>query len=201
MRRELPPDFSRRVEILAVGASAGGIDALFRLFGGVRPGPRVPVAVVLHLPPGHDSQLAPLLTHRLQFPAVEASPGQPLQGGRLHLAPPGYHLLVEPDRTLSLSCEPPVHWSRPSIDVLLQSCAHAYGPQAAAIVLTGANADGAAGLAAVAQAGGLTAVQDPAEAAHPAMPLAAITAARPDFVLPLDGLRRLARLLLEAPTP
>lgn len=201
MRRALPADFSRRVEILAVGASAGGIDALFRLFGGVQPGPRVPVAVVLHLPPGRDSQLAPLLAHRLHFPAVEASPGQPLQGGRLHLAPPGYHLLVEPDRTLSLSCEPPVHWSRPSIDVLLQSCAHAYGPQAAAIVLTGANADGAAGLAAVAQAGGLTAVQDPAEAAHPAMPLAAITAAQPDFVLPLDGLRRLARLLLEETAP
>ncbi len=201
MRRALPPGFRREVDLLAIGASAGGIDALLRLFEGVAPGPRVAVVVVLHLPPGHDSQLAALLQQRLHWPAREASPGQPLAAGMLHVAPPGYHLLVEPDRTLSLSCEPPVHWSRPSIDVLLQSCADACGQRMAALVLTGANADGAAGLAAVAEAGGLTAVQEPAEAAHAAMPQAAIAATGPDFVLPLDGLRALVRALVEAPAP
>ena len=109
----------------------------------------------------------------------------------MYIAPPGYHLLVEDDRSFSLSCDPPVLFSRPSIDVLLESCAEAYGPALAAFVLTGANEDGAQGLAHVKACGGLAAAQDPAEALHSTMPLAAIAAADPDFVLPLAGLRSL----------
>jgi signal transduction histidine kinase len=95
----------------------------------------------------------------------EAQPGAPVASGTVYFAPPGYHLLVEADRTFALSCDPPVLFSRPSIDVLLESCADVYGPELAGIVLTGANEDGARGLAAIKARGGLTAVQDPEEAA------------------------------------
>ncbi|RYF70517.1 MAG: chemotaxis protein CheB, partial [Comamonadaceae bacterium] len=97
----------------------------------------------------------------------------------------------EADRTFSLSCDPPVLFSRPSIDVLMESCADIYGPDMLGIVLTGANDDGARGLARIGAAGGMTAVQDPDEAAHTAMPMAAIKLADPDYVLPLAGLRTL----------
>jgi two-component system chemotaxis response regulator CheB len=98
---------------------------------------------------------------------------------------------VEADRTFSLSCEPPVLFSRPSIDVLMESCADAYGARVAGVVLTGASEDGARGLARIREAGGLAAVQSPQEAAHATMPAAAVAHARPQFVLPLAGLRSL----------
>ncbi|HZY19069.1 MAG TPA: chemotaxis protein CheB [Ramlibacter sp.] len=184
------------IEAVAIGASAGGIDALLQLLVGL-PGPwRVPVLVVLHLPDDHESRLVEVFAHRIRVTVEEARPGAPVVPGRLYFAPPGYHLLVEADRTFALSCEPPVLFSRPSIDVLLEACADVYGAALAGVVLTGANHDGAAGLAAVRQHGGWTAVQDPAEAAHAAMPLAAIEAAGPDHVLPLAQLREQLQSIL-----
>lgn len=191
MRRELPADFAFAAEAVAIGASAGGIDALFTLFDGLEPPVHAPVMVVLHLPEDHESRLVEVFGHRLRLPVREAQPHGPVAPGTVYFAPPGYHLLVEADQTFSLSCDPPVLFSRPSIDVLLDSCAEAYGPRLAALVLTGANEDGARGLARAKALGALTAVQDPAEAAHPTMPQAALAAAGPDFVLPLAGLRRL----------
>lgn len=191
MKRKLPPDFTCTAEAVAIGASAGGIDALFTLLGGLEPDFRAAVVVVLHLPEDHDSRLPELFAARTGVAVVEAQAGAPALGGMVHFAPPGYHLLVEEDHTFSLSCDPPVLFSRPAIDVLMQSCADAYGPRLAGLVLTGANEDGAAGLAAIKAAGGLAAVQDPAEAAHTTMPEAAIRTAHPDFVLPLAGLRTL----------
>ena len=185
-----------RAAAVAIGASAGGIDALFTLFEGLRAPLRASVVTVLHLPADHESRLVEVFTARLALPFEEARPGAPVEGGKLYFAPPGYHLLVEADRRFALSCDPPVLFSRPSIDVLLESCADAWGPELAAFVLTGANADGAQGLAAVAAAGGLTAVQDPAEAAYDTMPRAAIAAARPDHVLPLAGLRTLLHTVI-----
>jgi len=146
---------------------------------------------VLHLPEQHESKLPQVFGARLAVPVKEAEPHAPVTGGTVYFAPPGYHLLVEGDRSFSLSCDPPVLFSRPSIDVLLESCAEAYGDRLAGLVLTGANEDGARGLARIAELGGLTAVQDPAEAAHKAMPQAAVTAADPDYVLSLAALRRL----------
>jgi two-component system chemotaxis response regulator CheB len=196
MKAALAPGFRRSVEAVAIGTSAGGIEALFALFGALRPPLRGAVVAVLHLPEDHDSRLAEVFAARLALPVREARPGARLEGGCVYLAPPGYHLLLEHDRTFALSCEPPVLFSRPSIDVLMQSCADALGPQLAAMVLTGANEDGAAGLAAVHAAGGLTAVQEPAEAAHPTMPLAALRAVEPDYVLPLAQLGRLLQTVL-----
>jgi len=146
---------------------------------------------VLHLPEAHESRLPEVFSNRLGLPVEEAQPHAPVEAGTIYFAPPGYHLLVEADHTFSLSCDPPVLFSRPSIDVLMESCADLYGRQMAGIVLTGANEDGARGLACIGASGGLTAVQDPAEAAHAAMPLAAVKMANPDYVLPLAGLRRL----------
>ena len=191
MSGALPADFDFRAEAVAIGASAGGIDALFFLLDGLPSAMRAPIVIVLHLPEGHESRLPQLFASRLAVPVREAQPHAPVAGGTVYFAPPSYHLLVEADRSFSLSCDPPVLFSRPSINVMLESCADAYGSGLAGLVLSGANEDGALGLARVRALGGLTAVQDPAEAAHPAMPEAAIAAAEPDFVLPLAGLRRL----------
>ena len=179
------------VEAVAVGASAGGIDAVLTLFDGLAPPWGAAVILVMHLPDDHDSQLAAMFARRLGQGVREAAPGAPVEAGELHVAPAGYHLLVEADRTFSLSCDPPVLYSRPSIDVLFESCAEAYGGRLLGMVLSGANEDGARGLAVIKACGGLTAVQNPGEAAHPAMPEAAIRLANPEFVLPLSGLRDL----------
>jgi two-component system, chemotaxis family, protein-glutamate methylesterase/glutaminase len=188
MMHVLPADFSFAADAVLIGASAGGIDALFALLEGLQPPVRAPIVTVLHLPEDHDSQLAQVFGRRLHIPVREAEPHAPIAGGTLYFAPPGYHLLVEADRSFSLSCDPPVYYSRPSIDVLLESGAEAYGARLAALILSGANEDGARGLARVRQLGGLAAVQDPDEAAHRAMPDAAVALARPDYVLPLAGL-------------
>lgn len=196
MKRELSRDFAHQADAVAIGASAGGIDALFFLLDGLPRSFRAPVLVVLHLPEDHDSRLAELFTARTGASTEEAQPGAPAAPGKVYFAPPGYHLLVEADRTFALSCDPPVLFSRPSIDVLMESCADAWGDRLAGIVLTGANNDGARGLAAIKGAGGLAAVQDPAEAAHAAMPEAAIRAAHPDYVLPLAELRTLLHTVI-----
>ena len=191
MRREFPADHEFAAEAVAIGASAGGIDALITLLEGLQPPVHAPIVIVLHLPEAHESRLVEVFAHRMGVPVREAQPHAPVRPGTVFFAPPGYHLLVEADRSFSLSCDPPVLFSRPSIDVLLESCAEAYGNGLAGLVLTGANNDGAQGLARVKACGGLTAVQDPAEALHPTMPEAAIAATDPDFVLPLAGLRSL----------
>lgn len=191
MRQELPAEFAFAADAVAIGASAGGIDALFTLLKGLEPPLQAAVVIVLHLPEDHDSRLVEVFAHRTRVPVEEAQPHAPVSPGRIYFAPPGYHLLVEADRTFSLSCDPPVRFSRPSIDVLFESCAETYGPRLVGMVLTGANEDGSEGLARIKACGGLAAVQDPAEAAHSAMPLAAIAAAGPHYALPLAGLRRL----------
>ena len=191
MKHELPAGFAFAAQAVAIGASAGGIDALFALLGPLDRPARAPIILVLHLPEQYESRLVQVFGHRTRLSVEEAQPHSPVGDGTIYFAPPGYHLLVERDRSFSLSCDPPVHFSRPSIDVFFESCADTYGDRLLAMVLTGANDDGARGLAAVKAAGGLTAAQDPAEAMHPAMPEAAIRLADPDFVLPLAQLGRL----------
>ncbi|MDM0013916.1 chemotaxis protein CheB [Variovorax sp. J22P168] len=181
----------RRIEAVVVGASAGGVDALFTLLEGLPADWRLPVAVVIHLPESHESRLAEVFGHRLPFPVREAEDKAPVAAGTLYFAPPGYHLSIERERRFSLSCEPPVLFSRPAIDVLMASAADVYGPALAGVLLTGANDDGAQGLLRVHQAGGITVVQDPAEALVPTMPRAAIAAHAPDFVLSLRDIRML----------
>lgn len=182
---------AHRIEAVVIGASAGGVQALLAVLSGLPASFRLPIVAVLHLPEGRDSLLIELFQQRLPIAVREAADKEDIAPGTLYFAGPGYHLSVEMDRSFSLSCELPVQYARPSIDVLMASAADAYGPHLAGILLTGANFDGAAGLAKIGQRGGLTVVRDPAEAQVSTMPEAAIRTLSPDFILTLDSIRSL----------
>lgn len=177
------------IEAVVIGASAGGVHALLALLSDLPRSFRLPLIAVLHLPEGRDSQLAEIFQYRLPIAVREAADKEAIAPATLYFAGPAYHLSIEMDRTFSLSTEEPVHYSRPSIDVLMESAADCYGPALAGIVLTGANHDGAAGLACIKQQGGLTVVQDPAEAEVATMPEAAIRKLHPTFILGLSDIR------------
>ncbi|VVN02811.1 Chemotaxis response regulator protein-glutamate methylesterase [Pseudomonas fluorescens] len=179
------------VEAIVIGASAGGVEALLNILSPLRKGFALPIIVVLHLPDERRSHLAEVFARRVSLRVQEASDKTPVEAGTLYFATPGYHLSVEQDRTLSLSLEDRVHYSRPAIDFLLESAADAYGPKLAAVLLTGANRDGASGMAHVKQRGGLTIVQDPDEAQVAVMPRAALDVLQPDHILPIRGIGRL----------
>ncbi|KQY23770.1 chemotaxis protein CheB [Rhizobium sp. Root482] len=163
-----------RPEAVVIGASAGALEALSIILH-VLPGNfRMPIIVVVHVPPDKRSILAELFRAKCQLSVQEADDKEPIAGGTVYFAPADYHLLVESNKTLSLSSDEPVLFSRPSIDVLFESAADAYGMSLIAIVLTGANHDGAKGLRTVVDAGGAAIVQDPDSAFADAMPKAAI---------------------------
>ena len=183
------PTSTQSIEAVVIGASAGGVQALLTVLADLPRSFHLPLIVVLHLPEGRDSQLAEIFQYRLPIEVREAADKETILPGTLYFAGPGYHLLVEMDRTFSLSSEEPLHYSRPSINVLMESAADAYGPALAGILLTGANEDGATGMARIKQQGGLTVVQDPTEAAVPTMPEAAIRRQAPDFILKLASIR------------
>jgi two-component system chemotaxis response regulator CheB len=179
------------IEAIVIGASAGGVEALLSILGTLREGFTLPIIVVLHLPDQRCSQLAEVFARRVALPVLEACDKTPVDAGTLYFAAPGYHLSVEQDHSFSLSLEPRLHHSRPAIDYLFESASDAYGAHLAAILLTGANRDGARGLAHVKQHGGLTIVQDPQEAQVATMPQAALAMHQPDHILPIRGIGRL----------
>lgn len=181
----------RKVAAVVVGASAGGVEALLQLLSDLPRSFTLPVVTVLHLPDDRESQLASIFRKRSSLQVREAADKEDIKPGTLYFAGSGYHLSIEADHSFSLSCEARVHFSRPSIDVLMESAADAYGPALAGILLTGANHDGAAGLAKIARLGGLTIVQDPAEAQVPTMPEAAIRLLQPTLILRLQAIRNL----------
>ncbi len=189
------------VDAVVIGASAGGVDALMVLLAALPASWRLPVIAVLHLPETHESRLAEVFRARLTIDVRDAQDKAPIAPATLYFASPGYHLSIERDRHFSLSCEPPLHWSRPAIDLLMISAADAYGPALAGLLLTGANDDGAAGLARIHYAGGLTAVQDPSEAQVATMPQAALARHRPDHILALREMRELLLKLDAAHAP
>lgn len=189
---------SRRIDAVVVGASAGGIEALMTVLPGLAADFPVPVLVVLHLPRQTPSSLVEVFTPKCALTVAEAEDKVPLDGGAVFFAPPDYHLLVDRGPQLALSDDELVNYSRPSIDVLFESASELYDDRLAGIILSGANADGAAGLAAVGRAGGVTIVQRPADAYAQAMPAAAIACAHPDHVLPLSDI---AGLLTKLATP
>lgn len=170
------PDSVRTQQAVVIGASAGAVDALLQILPALPKDYALAVMIVVHLPPDSVSTLAPLLASRCQVMVKEGEDKEPVCAGTVYLAPPNYHLLIEPDFTLSLSSEEPVHFSRPSIDVLFESAADAYGSSVAGVVLTGGNADGANGLRRIDAAGGLAFVQRPDTAAYFEMPRAALLA-------------------------
>lgn len=162
------------VDAIVIGASAGAVEALSALLPPLRRDFPLPIIIVVHLPPDRRSAMAELFRAKCALDVCEAEDKDAIMAGIVYFAPPDYHLLVEADRTFSLSCDAPVLFSRPSIDVLFESAADAYGPRLLGIVLTGANGDGARGLKAIIDAGSQGIVQTPSSAFASAMPEAAL---------------------------
>ena len=187
------------IEAIVIGASAGGVEALLTIFAALPDGFGLPILAVLHLPDERRSQLAEVFGRRLSMPVVEARDKDVIMPGTLYFAGPRYHLSVEQDRSLSLSQEERVHHSRPAIDYLFASAADAYGKGLLAVLLTGANQDGAQGLAQVKAQGGTTVVQDPAEARVAVMPRAALALHTPDHILTLGRIGSLLASLEYSP--
>lgn len=172
---------------VAIGASWGGLDALKIVLGGLPPTFSLPVAIVQHRSSeSGDAGLVSYYDDLCSLPVCAVEDKQPIEPAHVYFAPSDYHLLVEPSH-FDLSEDLPIQFSRPSIDVLFEAAADAFGASTIGVVLTGMNEDGAAGLRAIKQAGGFTIVQEPSTAERSSMPAAAIAAVgRPDLVVPLD---------------
>lgn len=164
------------IQAIVIGASAGAVQALSAILPPLPGDYPLPVMVVVHVPPDRRNALTELFQTRCAMSVREAEDKEPIAPGVIYFAPPDYHLLVETPELLSLSTDEPVLHSRPSIDVLFESAADAFGEALVGVILTGANQDGAEGLKAVAEAGGVAVVEDPASAAASAMPEAALAA-------------------------
>jgi two-component system chemotaxis response regulator CheB len=177
----------RRPELVAVGTSLGGLNALTRLLGALPDRFRVPLVVVQHrtMSP-NGGGLEKVLQDHTRLTVVEAEDKMSLEPGRIYLAPADYHLMIEEPGRVALSTDAPVRSARPSIDVLFQTAADAYGDAVLGVILTGASADGAEGLAAIKGRGGRAIVEDPGTAECRTMPAAALAATAVDYVLPLD---------------
>jgi two-component system chemotaxis response regulator CheB len=188
-----------RIEAVVIGGSAGAFNALRVLLPALPGGLALPVMVVIHLPPDRPSAIADIFRRTGAVGVKEADDKEALAPGTVYFAPPGYHLLVEADRSLALSADEAVHHSRPSIDVLFESAADAFGDRLLGVVLSGANEDGAAGLKAVVDGGGQAIVQAPETAEHPVMPAAAVRATTPDAVLPVDAIAEIFSRLSRGP--
>lgn len=176
----------RGKRVVVVGVSTGGVEALRRILQPLPPDFPLPILVVAHISPDSGNGLALLLDELCEIRVTEGGDFVPLEGGTVYVAPPGYHMLLEPDGTTSLSLDPPVCHARPSVDVLFESAAMAYGSGVIGIILTGAGFDGREGIAAVARAGGTTIVQDPADAVADLMPRSALSVVTPDHLVPLE---------------
>lgn len=184
---------------VAIGASAGGVQALSAILPALPVDYPLPVLVVVHVPPDRDNALVPLFQSKCRVAVKEAEDKEPALPGVVYFAPSDYHLMVELDGSLALSSDEHVNHSRPSIDVLFETAADAFGPGVAGVVLTGANSDGANGLRAIVEAGGQALVEDPAAAYAQAMPAAAVAACPAADVLPLPAIA--PHLLSLAPVP
>lgn len=185
----------REIEAIVLGGSIGAFDALLAILAELPDGYSLPMALVVHLPPSRPTALPSLLAARCSLSVKEAEDKEHLAAGTVYVAPPNYHLLIERDRSLSLSADDPVHFSRPSIDVLFESAADAFGSALAGVLLTGGNEDGARGLASIGEAGGMTIVQSPDSAVVATMPQAALRLTHVDHVLPPREIGRLLRRL------
>jgi two-component system, chemotaxis family, protein-glutamate methylesterase/glutaminase len=186
---------ARRIDAVVMGASAGGVDALCEILPAVPVHLRAPILIVLHLRRDRASLLPSIFAAKCRRPVREPMDKDPIEPGVVYVAPPDYHMLVDAGPQVALSADGLVNFSRPSIDVLFESAADFYGERLLGIILTGANEDGAVGLAAVHRAGGVTVVQEPEGAQAPFMVVSALKRTPADFVLPLAEIASLLRAL------
>jgi two-component system, chemotaxis family, protein-glutamate methylesterase/glutaminase len=171
---------------VVIGTSAGALDALSILLPLMPQGYPLPIIIVIHIPPDKKSVLTSILQAKCKLDVREAEDKEPIIPGTVYLAAPDYHLLIETDHRLSLSSDDPVLFSRPSIDVLFESAADAYKEGLVGVILTGGSDDGANGLKAIADAGGIALVQNPEQSFAPSMPRAAISRVPEAHVLNLE---------------
>jgi len=171
------------LDAIVIGGSAGVLDVLRVLLAALPASLRVPVAIVVHLPARAHTAIHQSLQSVTTLPMRQADDKEPLQGGAIYFASPGYHLLIESNGTAAHSLDEPVYYSRPSIDVLFETASEVYKRRLLGILLTGASPDGAQGLQAIHDAGGMTIVQDPDTCEADTMPRAALSRLSPDFVL------------------
>ncbi len=179
---------------IVIGVSAGGLNALRKIFSILPEDFKTPLIIVQHVSPNSNSEWIGFMNNKSRLHLKEADEKEKITSGHAYFAPPNYHLLIEKNQTFSLTIDERVNFSRPSIDVLFESAAEAYHNKLIGIVLTGANNDGTAGLKKIKEAGGLTIVQDPLNAEVPYMPQYAI-AIDPDYILPLDKIIELLIML------
>jgi two-component system, chemotaxis family, protein-glutamate methylesterase/glutaminase len=186
------------IEIVAIGASLGGLHALQSVLRRIPASFGCSVVIAQHRRADADSRLRELLAGACKLPVIEPEDRTPLEPNHVYIAPSDYHMLVE-HGVLALSIDPPVHHARPSIDVLFESVADAYGAASVGVVLTNSNEDGSRGAAAIKRAGGKVFVQDPDTAESPIGPRAALAKTKVDAVLSLEELPLALTRLCHAP--
>lgn len=185
-----------KYDVLLIGGSAGSVEAVLELLPLLPNNRQFAVLLVLHRRSG-ESLLPDLLRHRTAWMVKEADEKETIEAGTIYLAPADYHLLIEKDRSFSLDYSEKVNYSRPSIDVTFETAAEAYGAKAMALLLSGANHDGTAGLIRLKEAGGYVMVQDPLEAQVSYMPQQAIEQVRVDAIIKMADIPALLQRLLE----
>lgn len=185
----------RKFDAVVIGSSAGGLNALRRMLSALPSDFPVPIGIVQHRKAGSEDLLAGLLDSQCALNVLSASDKQEFNPGTVCIAPADYHLLVENGNTLALSVDAPVHYSRPSIDVLFETASHVFGSHLIGVILTGASTDGSLGLKAVRDNGGYAIVQDPTEAEAATMPDSAIRTAGADEILELDDIGKRLTIL------
>jgi two-component system, chemotaxis family, protein-glutamate methylesterase/glutaminase len=180
------PDYSRRrYDVIAMGSSAGGLNALNHVLRSLPKSFPSSIVVVQHLSPEHKSWIADLLGRNTQMKVKQAEHGEIMLLGTVYIAPPDEHLLVGPGK-IQLAHSQLVHFSRPSIDLLFESVAGTYGSRSVGVVLSGSGRDGATGIRAIKEAGGITIAQNPETAEFRPMPQAAADTGCIDFIVPLE---------------
>ena len=177
------------IQVITIGASAGGMQAIQTLLQALPAHWSIPILICQHLHPRQGNFMIQNHNAHCQAPVKEAEDKEILQPGVIYFAPPDYHLLVERDRSLSLSVDGKVNFSRPSIDILFESAAWTFGRHLTGVLLTGGNSDGAAGMKTIAECGGCTIVQDPKTCLSPAMPMSAIRMGVAQRIMTLEQIR------------
>jgi two-component system, chemotaxis family, protein-glutamate methylesterase/glutaminase len=185
-------------EAIVIGVSSGGLSALKILVSRLPKDFNTPIIIVQHINPLSESQWIKLLNGKSNLEIKEADEKESIEPGNVYIAPPNYHLLIEKNKTFTLTVDERVNFARPSIDVLFESAADAYRNKLIGIVLTGSNNDGTQGIKRIKEYGGLVIIQDPKTAESSYMPASALAAVQPDYVLPLEGI---VNLLLEITKP
>ncbi|MEJ1240783.1 chemotaxis protein CheB [Chryseolinea sp. T2] len=188
-------EHERRYELLVIGGSAGALQTVMEITSAIRSTSGLSIIVVLHRKPSEDDVLVSLLAAKSDFEVKEVDDKDDLKPGYIFIAPPDYHVLIEKDRTLSLDDSEKVNFSRPSIDVTFESAAEIVGERLICVLLSGANADGVAGLVTAKEKGAFIVVQDPSDSEFPVMPQQAVDQVSVDMLLNQNNLNALMSIL------